>query len=313
MIRMIKAGLQTTVQSGPRVGLRHVGVPASGAADPLSLALANRLVGNHLLAAALEVTLSGVSLQFESAHDFALTGAPTNAELNGAKVNFHETVSAVADDILSIDPSTSGARIYIAFGGGLVANEILGSASTYLPASLGGFEGRALVEDDRLKIRSTDVRAEQIQTPEMYRPPMSHSWALRACHGGESTLLAEQGSVFDTNFKVGNRANRMGMALQGRKVGVDSEGRMPSVPVFPGTVQCPQSGQPFLLSVDAQTTGGYPRVAQIIRADRHLLGQIRPGDRLRLLLRDEQAAITELRAKMHYWKEWLPDIGVVLC
>ena len=311
-IRIIKAGLQTTVQSGPRTGLRHVGVPASGAADPLSLALANRLVGNHVLAPALEVTLSGLSLQFESALDFALTGALSSVALNGVRVAYHETLSAEADDVLNIEPGNSGARIYIAFGGGLVANEILGSASTYLPASLGGFEGRALRKDDRLTVRPTGVRARRIRTAEEFRPPMTHSWALRACHGGEATLLAEQDSVFNTNFTVGNRADRMGMALQGKRVYVDSEGRMPSVPVFPGTVQCPQSGQLFLLSVDAQTTGGYPRVAQIIRADRHLLGQIRPGDRIQLLLRDGQAAISELRAKTNYWKEWLPDIATVL-
>jgi biotin-dependent carboxylase-like uncharacterized protein len=311
MIRVIKAGLQTTIQSQSRVGLRHMGVPASGAADPLSLALANRLVGNHLLAPALEVTLSGVSLQFESAHDFALAGAPADSKLNGTNVSFYETQSAAANDILDIDPSTSGTRIYIAFGGGLVADEMLGSTSTYLPASLGGFEGRALQRDDRLNIRPTGARAEQIRTPEKFRPPMSHSWTLRACLGGESASLAEPKSVFDTSFTVGNRADRMGMALQGDKVDIRSEGRMPSAPVFPGTVQCPESGQLFLLSVDAQTTGGYPRVAQVIRADRHLLGQIRPGDRLRLLLRDEQAATLELTAKANYWKEWLPDISRV--
>ena len=311
-IRIIKAGLQTTIQSGPRTGLRHVGVPASGAADPLSLALANRLVGNQLLAPALEVTLSGLSLKFESALNFALTGAPSSAELNGVKVGYHETLSAAANDVLSIQPGTSGARIYIAFGGELLANEILGSASTYLPAALGGFEGRALQNDDRLTVRPSSVSVEVVRTPQEFRPPTSHSWALRACHGGEAALLVEQDSVFNTSFTVGNRADRMGMALEGDRVRVDSEGRMPSVPVFPGTVPCPQSGQLFLLSVDAQTTGGYPRVAQIVRADRHLLGQIRPGDKIQLLLRDEETAIRELREKIYYWKEWLPDIGTVL-
>jgi allophanate hydrolase subunit 2 len=87
---------------------------------------------------------------------------------------------------------------------------------------------------------------------------------------------------------------------------------MPSAAVFPGTVQCPEDGQPYLLSVDAQTTGGYPRVAQIIRADRHLLGQIRPGDKLRLLLRDEAGANHDLRAKIHYWEEWLPNVAQVM-
>jgi allophanate hydrolase subunit 2 len=87
---------------------------------------------------------------------------------------------------------------------------------------------------------------------------------------------------------------------------------MPSAPVFPGTVQCPESGSPYLLSVDAGTVGGYPRIAQIARADRHLMGQLRPGDHVRLLWRDEQSAVDELRAKIRYWRQWLGDIERVL-
>jgi allophanate hydrolase subunit 2 len=83
--------------------------------------------------------------------------------------------------------------------------------------------------------------------------------------------------------------------------------------VFPGTVQCSEDGQPFLLCVDAQTTGGYPRIAQVIRADRHMLGQLRPGDRVRLLRRDEQGAVDDLRAKISYWEVWLPGLSVVIC
>ena len=81
---------------------------------------------------------------------------------------------------------------------------------------------------------------------------------------------------------------------------------------FPGTLQCPTEGVPFLLGVDAQTTGGYPRVLQVARADRHLLGQMRPGDHLRMLPRQPQDAINELHAKRDYWQRWLPDVGEVL-
>ena len=101
-IRIIKAGLQTTIQAGPRVGLRHLGVPACGAADPLSLALANRLVGNDLQAPALEATWVGVSLRFEMPVDFALAGATARAELNGVVAPFHETLTAMTDDELHV-------------------------------------------------------------------------------------------------------------------------------------------------------------------------------------------------------------------
>jgi biotin-dependent carboxylase-like uncharacterized protein len=311
-VRIIQPGLQTTVQSGARTGLRHLGVPASGAADPLSLALANHLLGNALSAPGLELTLSPVSLRFETAMDFALTGAMAEAELNDSSVGFHETLSADVGDVLSVNSFASGARVYIAFGGSVAADEILGSASTYLPAAIGGFHGRALRKDDLLEIRTNKSFANKIRTPIKFRLPLSRSWALRACRSGETSLLANQDSIFNINFVVGNRADRMGMVLQGTKIEIASDGRMPSAAVFPGTVQCPEDGQPYLLSVDAQTTGGYPRVAQVIRADRHLLGQIRPGDKVRLLLRDEAGAKDDLRAKIHYWEEWLPNVAQVM-
>lgn len=104
----------------------------------------------------------------------------------------------------------------------------------------------------------------------------------------------------------------MGLELEGATLDIESTGRMPSAPVFPGTIQCPEHGVPFLLSVDAQTTGGYVRVAQIARADRHPLGQLRPGDKLDLLPRQPDEAIAELRAKHDAWRKWLPGIEDVI-
>jgi allophanate hydrolase subunit 2 len=104
----------------------------------------------------------------------------------------------------------------------------------------------------------------------------------------------------------------MGMQLEGPKLEISSDGRMPSSAVFPGTVQCPESGAPFILSVDGGTVGGYPRVAQIARLDRHLLGQLRPGDHIRLSLHEPDAALEELHAKLDYWRAWLPDIDSIL-
>jgi allophanate hydrolase subunit 2 len=104
----------------------------------------------------------------------------------------------------------------------------------------------------------------------------------------------------------------MGLQFEGPVFQVGSGGRMDSAPVFPGTIQCPEDGRPFLLSIDAQTIGGYPRVAQVARIDRHLIGQLRPGDHVRLLWRDVDSAADELRAKIEYWQRWLPDIASVL-
>lgn len=309
---VLKAGLQTTIQSRPRNGLRHMGVPASGAADPLSLALANKLVGNEWDTPALEATLLGPVLRFDKPCGFAMTGAHAAATLNGDVVEFHETVFAEAGDVLESGSTETGARVYIAVAGGLAADEVLGSASTYLPARLGGLQGRALEEGDELVFEPAS--AERLQTPDEFRLPSSSSWGVRACASMETHQLGDAGreQLFNTNWTIGRRADRTGLQLDGPTLEVSSDGRMPSAAVFPGTVQCPESGSPYVLSVDAGTVGGYPRIAQIARADRHILGQLRPGDHVRLLWRNEQSAADELRAKLDYWRPWLDDIDCII-
>ncbi len=307
-ITVLKPGLQTTIQSRPRTGLRHLGVPASGAADPLSLALANRLVGNDWDTPALEATLLGPTLRFDVPCAFAITGAEAAVTLNGGTVALHETVFAEAGDELATGSTERGARLYVAIAGGLAADDVLGSPSTCLLAAFGGLQGRALEKGDELRV--TPVSVPKLQTPDEFRPPVPSSWALRACESLETHQLGadSRDQLFNTNWTVGRRADRMGLQLDGPTLEVSSDGRMPSAPVFPGTVQCPESGSPYVLSVDAGTVGGYPRIAQVARADRHLLGQLRPGDHVRLLWRDEQSAVDELRAKIDYWRAWLGDI-----
>jgi allophanate hydrolase len=311
---VLRPGLQTTIQAGPRTGLRHLGVPAAGAADPLSLALANRLVGNPLLAPGLETTLNGVSLGFQSEGFVAITGARAKAWLNGERVKLHRTLAVAAGDELEIGPARLGARNYLAVAGGIEVEEVLGSASTYVPAGFGGLHGRALRSGDVVATVPAAGTPEALKTPKEFRPLASNSWALRACYGAEVDLLNKESrfDLFDTNFSVGFRADRMGLQLEGARFDVTSGGRLASAPVFPGTVQCPEDGIPFLLSIDAQTIGGYPRVAQVARADRHLIGQLRPGDHLRLLWRDADSARDELLAKHEYWGKWLPGIRAVI-
>ena len=294
------------------MGLRHLGVPANGAADPLSLALANKLVGNAWDAPALEAALLGPSLRFDVRCAIAIAGADAVVTLNDKKQAPHETVFASAGDELVIGAAAVGARVYIAVAGGLDADRVLESASTNLQAGFGGYQGRALRKGDVLDIAPRDV--EPLRTPDEFRLPMSSSWGLRTCTSNESELLDGPSfkRLFDTNWAVDRRADRMGLRLDGPLLKVLSDGRMPSAAVIPGTIQCPEDGVPYLLSVDAGTVGGYPRIAQVARVDRHILGQLRPGDHVRLLLREPDEAVNELRSKLAYWHEWLPDIEAIL-
>lgn len=311
-ITVLKPGLQTTIQSRPRIGLRHQGVQAGGAADPLSLALANRLLGNAWDAPAFEATLHGPTIRFESACAFAVTGAQVSVTLNGASCDRYETLFASGGDELVVGAAEVGARSYIALAGGVAVDEVLGSMSTNLQAGFGGLQGRALRSGDTVQFDHRE--AEWIRTPDEFRPPMTSSWAIRACASAETELLdaASLEALFDTNWVVDNRADRMGMRLDGPTLEVASDGRMASAGVLPGTIQCPEDGMPYMLGVDAGTVGGYPRIAQVARLDRHVLGQLRPGDHLRLLRREPDEAVAELHAKLDYWRAWLPDVADII-
>jgi len=311
-IIVLKPGLQTTIQGRPRTGQRHLGVPTCGAADPLSMALANRLVGNSSLATALETTLTGVALAFECDTFVAITGANADCKLNGDPVTQHTTIVVRRDDQLTVGSAQNGVRSYVAFAGGLDADEVLGSTSTYLPAEFGGHNGRSLETGDELRLRNAAAVAPVEETPVEFRALMLDAWSLRAGHSCETKCVMNPDCLFEHKFKVTNRSDRMGIKLDGETIRTDSDGQMPSAAVFPGTIQCPQDGSLFVLSVDAGTTGGYPRVAKIARMDLHALGQLRPGNTLTLIERSDADAARELQDKHAYWQAWLPDISQVI-
>jgi allophanate hydrolase subunit 2 len=118
--------------------------------------------------------------------------------------------------------------------------------------------------------------------------------------------------LFDQKFTVASRSDRMGIKLEGKPFEIESDRQMPSVPSFPGTVQCPHDGSLYLMSVDSGTTGGYPRVAKVTRMDLHVLGQLRPGNSLTFIERNDDDAARELQEKHAYWQAWLPDIADVI-
>lgn len=275
---ILKPGLETTVQDAGRAHFRHFGTPQSGAADRLSFALANAAVGNNWDAPALECASLGPTLQFKADTAFAIGGADMAATLNDAPTTRYALHNAKAGDTLALHAAKTGLRSYIAIAGGISGNADLGSLSTYAPAGLGGVEGRALRQGD--KIQGGDAPcAAGVDIPASMAPPITNDAILRVVRGPEFHLLdvAAQKLFFSEAFVTSRRANRMGVELTGHSVCPPSDFSMLSSPVYPGTVQCPPSGNPFLLLADAQTVGGYARIAQVIDADLHLAAQIRPG------------------------------------
>lgn len=307
-----KPGLQTMVQASPFSGHRHVGMPAAGAADSLSFLLANRLVGKSPDAAALEITLDDVIFTMRQDKTVSVTGAADFVRINDAPAPLHQCLNLEAGDRVHIGPAGRGCRTYVAFAGNPDWSPVLGSWSTCLQAGIGGFRGRALRAGDRLQISSEEFLSEPLQTPDHLKPNISGNYLLRITTGPEFGDLAEdaQKRLCAESWQVGRRSSRMGIVLQGTLLGLQNHDSMPSAAVFPGTMQCPPDGAPFLLGPDAQTTGGYPRIAQVIRADRHLIGQLRPNDRVQLLQTSPDKAQQIYRQKLALLRSWLGEVSL---
>ncbi|MGE0971356.1 5-oxoprolinase subunit PxpC [Klebsiella sp. WOUb02] len=275
MLKMIRAGMYTSVQDGGREGQRQSAISRCGALDKPALAIANLLVGNHANAAALEITLGQVDIQFERDCWFALTGAACEATVDGRPVWIGWRTAAQAGQHLVLKNPQYGIRSYLAVAGGIDVPLVLGSRSTDLKVGIGGLEGRRLQDGDRLKLGTA---ARDFSGPQGVRQlPIGNR--IRALPGPEYHEFdsASQGAFWRSPWQLSAQSNRMGYRLQGQPLTRTTDREMLSHGLLPGVVQVPHGGQPIVLMNDAQTTGGYPRIASIIEADMYQLAQIPLG------------------------------------
>jgi biotin-dependent carboxylase-like uncharacterized protein len=198
-------------------------------------------------------------------------------------------------------------RSYLAVSGGIAVPQALGSRSTDLKAGFGGLDGRALRDGDRLPLNlQPDLPSRRIGL----RPP---DWdaSVRVLPGPEwdEFSAAARAAFFDADWQLTPQSNRMGYRFAGPPLKRERGGELPSHGVLPGVIQVPPSGQPIVLLADAQTTGGYPKIGVVIRADLWKLAQLRLAATLRFVpctlaeahaaLRLQQATIDQLRTALH--------------
>jgi len=308
-LAVIKAGLQTSIQGAPFRGLRKLAVPGGGGADSLSLALANRLVGRPHDAAALEITLGPAEFRLDRAMAVAVTGAPCQVAVNGEDVEQNETLHLGAGDTISIGRVWAGCRVYMAMSASLAVAPVLGSQSTLIGAGFGGFEGRAFADGDIIPTEATGQTAPKLFTPPELQPFFGHGFVLRFVAAPESDRLAlGLSALARKRWRVSSRSSRMGLKLQGDAIDLNSAAPIRSGAVFPGIIQCPPDGLPYLIGCDGQTTGGYPRIGQVIRADRHLIGQLAPNATMLLVPVQPDQAQQIYIEKLKLWAEWLPGL-----
>ena len=273
-------GLAAMVQGIPYRGHRHIGMPLCGAADPVSLALANWLAGNTAETPAIETAFAAASFTAMQDMTVGIAGAHREVKVNGTVAADFESISLSKGDEVHIGPAHFGCRSYIAVKGGFTADSLLGGNSTYAPAGLGGSARHPIVSGNVTPAAKQELQTGEIRSlPDEYRLRFSDHFILRILDSPEAGLA---GSMAQRSFTVSRRTDRIGVELKCGKALPEIKTAMQSSAVFPGTIQYPPSGKPFLLGPDAQTTGGYPRIAQVTRADRHLIGQLRPEAKVTL-------------------------------
>lgn len=295
-IRVLKPGLLTTVQDLGRLGYQQYGVPTGGAMDTLSLRQANLAVGNDEHAAALEMTLLGPALQFEHDSLIAMAGADLQPCIEGTSLPQARPVFVKANSVLTMSGSAHGAFAYLAVAGGIDVPKVMGSLATFLRASIGGFQGRALQSGDRLPIGSLSNRSQALMQSlcgnVSVKPWHSVPWCvanqassevIRVVEGSELAWLSTESAarLFTETFTVTPQSDRMGYRLRGPELQLAHAAELISEAVCPGTIQLPPGGDPILLMADCAPTGGYAKVAHVIAADLHLAAQKRPGETIR--------------------------------
>jgi len=283
VIHVRAPGLQTTVQDLGREGFGPLGVSPSGAADAISLRLGNRLVGNADGAAGLEMTLLGGTFLFPERALIALTGSDFGSTLDAKPIELWTSVSVEPGQTLRVGSTRSGARSYLCVRGGVAVEPFLGSASTHLLSGLGGYQGRALRKGDVLRIAAANISFPGKIVASGALERLSPRNVLRVTPGpqNDSFPAASQQLFYKSAYRVAEESNRMGLRLEGPPISHGAAGEMITEGVALGAVQITAAGLPIILFVEQQTTGGYAKIANVISADMHSLGQLRPRDGIR--------------------------------
>lgn len=322
MITIIKPGLLTSIQDLGRYGYQKFGVIASGVMDPLSHRIANILIGNSEKEPTLEITLLGPVIKFEKDAVISICGGDLSPSINGESVQLWRPVFVEKGSLLKFGSIKKGCRAYLAVAGGFEIPMVMGSKSTYLRGGIGGFNGRALKSGDQVQIgfsnsfihyfkkqteNSSFIEAAWSITPDLI-PDYAVDVTIRVTKGRQFDMFTNesQEAFFNEPFIVTNQSDRMGYRLSGALLALRKPHEILSEAVNFGTIQAPAEGNPIVLLADRQTTGGYPKIGQIISVDLPIIAQAKPGDRLHfteISHEDSQRFYLENEKKIRHLKQ----------
>ena len=282
-VRVLKGGMLTTVQDLGRTGYQSQGFGVSGVMDVRSFKIANLLLDNPENEAVLEFTLMGPTLEFTSETIIAITGGDFQPQVNGKPIKNYTAVYMHRGDILSFRGARTGSRGYIAFSSYLDIPVVMGSRSTNIKCSIGGYKGRRLMDGDyvgfRIKRRylpyylSRTLDLDEFDQDEV---------TLRVIMGPQDKAFSAAGrrTFLESEYTVTSEFDRMGCRLEGPFIAYKTTSDIISDGIAFGSVQVPSHGKPIILLSDRQTTGGYAKIANVISADFRILAQLKAGDKV---------------------------------
>lgn len=305
MIEVLTTGALNTVQDLGRPGHLSVGVGRGGAMDRLALQVANVLLANPRGAAGLELAYFPLRLRSDCDVEVAVTGADCDLQVGGATYPGWWAFRLPAGEVLTIGKPRSGARAYVAFGGGIDVPLVLGSRATDAKSGFGGVNGGGLARNTTLALFSPDDHGTLPPgglgpwlDPDLYHwTPEGPGTAIRILKAAEFDAFTAEAreAFFAREWQLTPDANRQGYRLQGEALHLSEQLELLSHGIVPGTIQVPRSGQPIIQLADANTCGGYPKIATVIEADLPRLAQYGVGARFRFVETTVDEAVLALR------------------
>ncbi len=281
-ITVIDGGLLTTVQDLGRHGYQRYGVPVSGAMDQYAMRIGNILVGNDEGSAVLEITLLGPTLMFSSKTRVAITGSDLGATVDGNPIGSWRSIDIPKGSTMSFRGGTSGVRGYLAISGGIDVPKTMGSRSTSIRESIGGYAGRPLGKGDRISTFGSLSNLPLITVSKQHQYDYSDIQQVRVILGPQEENFTKNGveTFLSESYKISNDSNRIGIRLVGPKISHKVSADIISDGTTFGSVQIPGDGMPIILMADRGTTGGYAKIATVITPDLWKVSQVHPGSSL---------------------------------
>lgn len=278
-LRIIKKGSCDSIRDIGRSGYQHLGIPPCGAMDTFSLQQANLLLGNDRGEACIEMFFPAPVIQFEADALIAISGANWEPQLNGLSVSINQPILVKKGVELRFAKPISGRVAYLSVQGGFAIDKWLGSYSTHIGVALSGWKGKLLEKNDQVPFRKTmhnvwEKNAEWITKPWLAGSIKNPLAPIRIIAGKHFSLLdkSAQTQILQSSFSLLPESNRMGFLIKGIPLKGNYREMISSAVQF-GTVQWLPDGQLVVLMADHPTTGGYPRIANVIQADLPRLAQ----------------------------------------